>query len=47
MSVKAKDIIIYAYREIYSSRTEEFPGSEFQVGLIYLDEIMARWFKWQ
>lgn len=40
MSVKARDIITYAYREVHASRSEITDG-ELQDGLRYLNRMMA------
>lgn len=42
MSVKARDIITYAYREVHASRTKEPSNAELNDGLRYMNRLMAK-----
>ena len=42
MSVKAREIITYAYREVHASRTKEPSSAELEDGLRYMNRLMAK-----
>lgn len=42
MSVKAREVITYAYREVHASRTKEPSNAELEDGLRYMNRLMAR-----